>query len=76
MFVPVTSSAADGELLIAVNWLADAFRTVNQGTANWNNCLDKFDISKSTSDMLFMTKKADCPSDVWSADVFYIEDTG
>ena len=76
MLIPLSASAADGELLIAVNWTSDTFRTVNQGSSACQDFLQKYDLSKSTSDMLFMTMKEGCDDATKSSDMFYIEDTG
>ncbi len=74
-FVPVFSSASDGELLIAVNWLTDTFRTVNRGATPCQDFNEKFDLSKSTENMLFLVNQ-NCNEETWDSDMFYIEDSG
>jgi hypothetical protein len=79
LFVPaftVPASAADGELLIKVNWLTDNFISVNQGTSVCQDFKEKYDLSKCTDDLFFPSKKEGCSSDVWKSDLFYIEETG
>jgi hypothetical protein len=77
LFVPafaVPASAANGELLIKVDWLNDTFRTVNQGTTACSDISEKFDLSRCTSDMFYPVKSPTCTA--WGADFFYVEDTG
>ena len=76
LFVPFSASAKDGELLIAVNFLTDTFHTENRKTAVEYNYSDKYDLSQSTSSMLFATKKEGVDTDTWNADLHYVEDTG
>jgi len=76
MFIPVPASAKDGELLIAVDFLNDTFRTINNSNYPDVQFTDKFDLSNSTSTTLMPSKKADCTTDAWNADLAYIEDSG
>ncbi len=76
MFVPMSASAADGELLIAVNWLTDKLETVNQGSSSCQDINEKFDLSKCTADMFFPLRKGTENDATWKSDFFYVEHSG
>ena len=75
VFTSLNVSAADGELLVAVNWLNDPLKTVNMGATACQDFNEKFDLSKSTEDLLFLINQ-NCSDAVWDSDMFYIEDSG
>jgi hypothetical protein len=78
LFVPVFSvpaQAADGELLIAVNWLTDPLYTLNVGTGVCQDFKEKYDLSKCTADMLFPIPKT-TDSAINKTDLCYVEDSG
>lgn len=76
MILPLGVHAADGELLIEVDFLADTFRTVHTMVPNDNQFGDKFDFSAVTSDTLMIQKKAGCTTEVWEDPMWYVEDSG
>ena len=57
MFVPLTASAKNGDLLFKVDWIADKakFQTVDYWKGTTVKFDEKYDISKSTSDMIVAT---------------------
>ncbi len=74
MFVPMTASAANGDLLFKVNWVADKanFKTVDYWKGTTVKYEEKYDISKSTDDMI--VSSASSGDD--DGQLCYFEETG
>lgn len=72
--IPV--SAADGELLIEVNFLTDEFITVHTMNLNTYDFSEKFDLSNVTPDTFMIQKNTACTNTVWEDCVWYIENSG
>ena len=76
MIIPMTAGAIDGDQLIKVDFLNDKFETVDPYYGSEVKFEEKWDMSKVTSDTLFITKKQDATDEAWKACLWYVEKTG